>query len=242
MRNSTRLSRFMELNVEYLRARHAYWKERIAEAGIWDAGGFRAVDFAVRNPGKSYEGLFQRKYITSKTRLRMADGVNGRFYDRIIIYRRPEHRSVREIDEILVHEMIHQYIIQNSIPDTSNHGRTFKDYMLRINKTFPDELNITVRGKAPIATGPGSKTHQLIVVSMHDGPCYCCKILPSTLPQFLKLVMKNKKAGEFKDYMHCESDDMYFNSIRGCRTRLHGIRMPLADLPAFCKKYNIQRV
>ena len=232
----------MELSVEYLRGRHAYWKGRIAEAGIWEADGFRSVDFAVREPGKSYEGLFQRKYITSKTRLRMADGVNGRFYDRIIIYRRSEHRSVREIDEILVHEMIHQYIIQNSIPDTSNHGRTFKDYMLRINKTFPDELNITVRGKAPIATGPGSKTHQLIVVSMYDGTCYCCRIMPAKLPQFLKLVMKNKKAGEFKDYMHCESDDMYFNSIRACRTRLHGLRLQLADLAAFCKKYNLRQM
>lgn len=236
------MSRFMELSVEYLRGRHAYWKGRIAEAGIWEADGFRSVDFAVREPGKSYEGLFQRKYITSKTRLRMADGVNGRFYDRIIIYRRSEHRSVREIDEILVHEMIHQYIIQNSIPDTSNHGRTFKDYMLRINKTFPDELNITVRGKAPIATGPGSKTHQLIVVSMYDGTCYCCRIMPAKLPQFLKLVMKNKKAGEFKDYMHCESDDMYFNSIRACRTRLHGLRLQLADLAAFCKKYNLRQM
>lgn len=42
--------------------------------------------------------------------------------------------------------------------------------------------------------------------------------------------------------MQCESDDMYFNSIRACRTRLHGIRMPLADLWDFCKKYNIRRL
>ena len=236
------MSRFMELSAEYLRVRHTYWKGRIAEAGIWDAGGFRAVDFAVRNPGKSYEGLFQRKYITSKTRLRMADGVNGRFYDRIIIYRRPEHRSVREIDEILVHEMIHQYIIQNSIPDTSNHGRTFKGYMQLINRAFPEELNITVRGKARIATGPGSKTHQLIVIFMYDGTCYCCKVMPTKLPQILKLVKKNIKAKAFKGYLQCESDDLYFDSVRSCRTRLHGIRMPLADIADFCKKYNIRRV
>ena len=42
----------MELSAEYLRVRHTYWKGRIAEAGIWDAGGFRAVDFAVRKAGK----------------------------------------------------------------------------------------------------------------------------------------------------------------------------------------------
>ena len=86
------------------------------------------------------------------------------------------------------------------------------------------------------------KTHQLIVVSMYDGTCYCCRIMPAKLPQFLKLVRKNKKAGDFKDYMQCESDDMYFNSIRACRTRLHGLRMPLADLAAFCKKYNLRQM
>lgn len=242
MRSSTRLSRFMELSVEYLRGRHAYWKERIAEAGIWDAGGFRAVDFAVRKAGKSYEGLFHRKYITSKTRLRMADGVNGRFYDRIILYRKSQDMSVREVDETLVHEMIHQYIIQNGIHDTSAHGRAFRDYMRRVNAAFPGELNITVRGKMPVTEGPGSKTHQLIVVSMYDGTSYCCRIMPAKLPQFLKLVRKNKKTGEFKDYMHCESDDMYFNSIRACRTRLHGLRLQLADLAAFCKKYNLRQM
>lgn len=232
----------MELNVEYLRARHAYWKGRIAEAGIWDAGGFRAVDFAVRKRSKMYEGLFHRKFITAKTRLRMADGVNGRYYDRIILYRKSPDMSEREIDDTLVHEMIHQYIIQNGIHDTSAHGRTFKDYMQRVNKAFAGDLNITVRGKVSVWEGHGSKTHQLIVVSMYDGTCYCCRIMPAKLPQFLKLVRKNKKGGEFKDYMHCESDDMYFNSIRACRTRLHGLRMPLADLAAFCKKYNLRQM
>ena len=236
------MSRFMELNVEYLRARHAYWKGRIAEAGIWEADGFRSVDFAVRKAGKSYEGLFHRKFITAKTRLKMADGVNGRYYDRIILYRKSPDMSEREIDDTLVHEMIHQYIIQNGIHDTSAHGRTFKDYMQRVNKAFAGDLNITVRGKVSVFEGPGSKTHQLIVVSMYDGTCYCCRIMPAKLPQFLKLVRKNKKGGEFKDYMQCESDDMYFNSIRACRTRLHGLRMPLADLAAFCKKYNLRQM
>lgn len=232
----------MELNVEYLRARHAYWKGRIAEAGIWEADGFRSVDFAVRKRSKMYEGLFHRKFITAKTRLKMADGVNGRYYDRIILYRKSPDMSEREIDDTLVHEMIHQYIIQNGIHDTSAHGRTFKDYMQRVNKAFAGDLNITVRGKVSVWEGPGSKTHQLIVVSMYDGTCYCCRIMPAKLPQFLKLVRKNKKAGEFKDYMHCESADMYFNSIRACRTRLHGLRMPLADLAAFCKKYNLRQM
>lgn len=236
------MSRFMELNVEYLRARHAYWKGRIAEAGIWEADGFRAVDFAVRKRSKMYEGLFHRKFITAKTRLRMADGVNGRYYDRIILYRKSPDMSEREIDDTLVHEMIHQYIIQNGIHDTSAHGRTFKDYMQRVNKAFAGDLNITVRGKVSVWEGPGSKTHHLIVVSMYDGTCYCCRIMPAKLPQFLKSVRKNKKGGEFKDYMHCESDDMYFNSIRACRTRLHGLRMPLADLAAFCKKYNLRQM
>ena len=33
----------MELTVEYLRQRHAYWIERLAYAGIWEANKFKPV-------------------------------------------------------------------------------------------------------------------------------------------------------------------------------------------------------
>lgn len=38
----------MELTVGYLRQRHAFWIERLVDAGIWDADKFKPVELVVR--------------------------------------------------------------------------------------------------------------------------------------------------------------------------------------------------
>lgn len=136
----------MELTVEYLRQRHAYWIERLADAGIWEADKFKPVELVVRERCKSYVGLFHRKWIKVNVRRRLRD--------RIIIYRKSADMTVKEIDDTLVHEMIHQYIFQNDLPDSSTHDRLFKDFMQRINAAFPQELKISIYGESPILKGP----------------------------------------------------------------------------------------
>lgn len=224
----------MELTVEYLRKRHAYWIERLADAGIWEADKFKPVELVVRERCKSYFGLFHRKWVKVNVRRRLRD--------RIIIYRKSAHMTVKEIDDTLVHEMIHQYIFQNDLPDTSTHGRLFKDFMQRINETFPQELKISIYGESPILKGPGTKTHKLILLWMKDGECYCCKINPSKVPLFVKLIEKNQLAGKFKGYLLCESNDMYFDDIPACRKYLHGLPMSLPELRELCKECNIKRI
>lgn len=130
----------MELTVEYLKQRHSYWVEKLDIAGIWKADKFRPVEIIVRKRCSSYLALFERKWVKVN--------VSRRLCDRIIVYKQSEDMSEREIDDTLVHEMIHQYMYQNSLPDTSTHGKLFKDFMRRINAAFPDELNITVSGEA----------------------------------------------------------------------------------------------
>lgn len=51
-------------------------------------------------------------------------------------------RSEREYDETLIHEMIHQYIGQKNMTDSSSHGYIFKREMNRINKYG---WNITIK-------------------------------------------------------------------------------------------------
>ncbi len=224
----------MELTVEYLRQRHAYWIERLADAGICEADKFKPVELVVRERCKSYFGLFHRKWVKVNVRHRLRD--------RIIIYRQSADMSVEEIDGTLVHEMIHQYIFQNDLPDTSTHGRLFKDFMQRINETFPQELNISIYGESPILKGPGTKTHKLILLWMNDGSCFCCKITPTKVPLFVKLIEKNKLAWKLKGYLLCESNDLYFDTVPACRKYLHGLSMSLPELREFCKEYDIKRI
>ncbi|MDE6190771.1 MAG: SprT-like domain-containing protein [Muribaculum sp.] len=224
----------MELTVEYLRQRHAYWIERLADAGIWEADKFKPVELVVRERCKSYFGLFHRKWVKVNVRRRLRD--------RIIVYRQSADMSVEEIDGTLVHEMIHQYIFQNDLPDTSTHGRLFKDFMQRINEAFPQELKISIYGESPILKGPGTRTHKLILLWMNDGSCFCCKITPTKVPLFVKLIEKNKLAWKLKGYLLCESNDLYFDTVPACRKYLHGLSMSLPELREFCKEYDIKRI
>lgn len=224
----------MELTVEYLTQRHSYWVEKLDRAGIWKADGFKPVEIIVRKRCNTYEGLFERKWVKVN--------VLRRLRDRIIIYRLSEDMSVKEIDDTLVHEMVHQYIFQNNLPDTSTHGEIFRDFMQRINAAFPDELNITVTGEARLLKGTGTKIHKLILLWMNDGGCYCCKIIPSKVPLFVNFIEKNKSAWKIKGYLLCESNDRYFETVTACRKYLHGIPMSLAELRELCKECNIKRV
>lgn len=226
----------MELTVEYLRQRHAYWIERLADAGIWEADKFKPVELVVRERCKSYVGMFHRKWVKVNVRRRLRD--------RIIIYRKSADMTMKEIDDTLMHEMIHQYIFQNDLPDTSTHGRLFKDFMQRINEAFPQELKISIYGESPILKGPGTRTHKLILLRMKDGECYCCKINPSKVPVFTnylkRLVLSS--TSEIKGYLLCESNDMYFDDIAACRKYLHGLPMSLPELRELCKECNIKRI
>lgn len=226
----------MELTVEYLRQRHAYWIEKLADAGIWEADRFKPVELVVRERCRSYLGLFERKWIKVNVRRRLRD--------RIIRCRHSADMSVREIDDTLVHEMIHQYIFQNMLPDTSTHGKLFKDYMQRINEAFPQELKISIYDEAPILKGPGTRTHKLILLWMKDGECYCCKIYPSkvlTFITYLKQAMSSPTSN-IKSYLLCESNDICFDDVTACRKHLSGLPMSFHELRKLSKECNIKRI
>ena len=137
----------MEVRCEYLEERHRFWRERIGYAGIWCASGFKPVKFIVRKRSKTYDGFFCRKRVL----------VNSKWgwEDQIIFYQQYADISVQEIDDTLVHEMIHQYIYQNDIKDSGVHGKVFKELMNSINHAFGGELTIRVSGGIKERRGPG---------------------------------------------------------------------------------------
>ena len=150
--------------------------------------------------------------------------------------------SVEEIDGNLVHEMIHQYIFQNNLPDTSTHGKLFKGFMQRINETLRQELKISIYDETPPLKGPGPKIYKLLLLWMKDEECYCCKINRSKVTWFVELIEQNKLAGKLKGYLLCESNDTYFDDVVACRKRLCGLHMTLPELRELCKEYNIKGI
>lgn len=53
----------------------------------------------------------------------------------------PEH----VIEDTIIHEMIHYYIMYRQITDTSSHGEVFRDMMTRINTQFHRNVSISIR-------------------------------------------------------------------------------------------------
>lgn len=224
----------MMLTTEYLQQRHKHWVELIAANGIWKAEKFKPIRFVVRRYSHLYDGMFRRKWVTKK---------GGRqLEDFLILYQQHPNLSSREIDDTLVHEMIHQYIFQNQLQDTSAHGKLFKEITHKINTAYPDELNITITGQYPQKKGPGLKTFKLIFLLKMNGYCYLCKVNPKKTDMFLRQIETRKIVWEVKDYLLCESNDLYFEALPACTKYLHGELVSLDRLKVLWKECNIKRI
>lgn len=154
----------MVVTVDYLVERHSYWRERIGRAGIWNPEPFGPVKIIVRPKSRNYNGLFQRKYVAvSASERRVLE-------DRIVLYHNGESLEPSFVDSVLVHEMIHQYIYQAGLKDTSCHGRLFREFMRRINTAFVGELSISIRSESPMSkeSGPGDKEFLLVIIEMGE--------------------------------------------------------------------------
>ena len=86
------------------------------------------------------------------------------------------HISVRfdlqesEIEDVIIHEMIHYYILSRQIRDTSPHGKIFKQMMNAINAKYNRHITIskrTTRENAP--ADMRIKIHYICVATLNDG-------------------------------------------------------------------------
>ncbi len=217
----------MILTKEALSLRHRYWKERIGEVGIWDSDKFRPVVFIIRKRSKTYDGLFWRKWVK-------VDGKNE-LQDIIVVYQQYTDITQQEIDETLVHEMIHQYIYQNDIQDSGAHGKVFKELMSMINQAFQGELTIRISGGIKERRGPGDTLHRLILIYKESGVCYCCKVNPNKSDMLMRLIGEHKDEWKVRKYELRESYDRYFDSFTACTHRFHGAKMNEEELASLCR-------
>lgn len=224
------------LNAEYLNERHGYWLGRIAGAGIWDAARFAPVFICVRPRSRTRRGAFLRSFIGSVIR--------RRHIDRIFIYRGAIEMDVRDIDNVLVHEMIHQYIVQSGIRDNRPHGRAFTSLMQRINAAFPSELHLTVstrRSEAEIVSGTGSRRHILLSLEI-AGQYRLCRVSRNAALRFASYFRQNSSALGVESVGVYESFDLYFDSLPECRTRLRGLVLDVADFTEYCERYRMVKL
>ena len=168
------------------------------------------------------------KWSRAKTRLgqmackRKISWGRTKFYDYTISVSNYYKLTTEEIDDVLIHEMIHYSIAYTGLKDTSAHGIVFRGMMDKINRTFGRHITISVRTRnlqPCMAQQP--KDYLILALEMKDGKYYLSSVNPSAAR---KIATSLARTREIAHYAWYQSQDEYFHGMPRVRS-LRGRRV-----------------
>lgn len=118
-----------------------------------------------------------------------------------------------EIEDTIIHEMIHYYIGVNQLRDSSAHGQLFQYIMTNINEKYNRHISISFKGndeQDKQAVDKRSHWHVVAKVIYVDGRIGV-KVLPRVLPSILKFYNAVLSQREIKDIELYMSNNVFFN-------------------------------
>ena len=119
----------------------------------------------------------------------------------------------RELEDTIIHEMIHYYIGYNKLEDASAHGPLFLSIMNEINRQFGRNLSVShksTKEQREQLQDKRSRYHVIAVVTFHDGRTGI-KVLPRVVRSILHYynnVLANSQIAAIQLYM---SNNVFFN-------------------------------
>ena len=120
--------------------------------------------------------------------------------------------SEKELEDILLHEMIHYEILVGQHTDTSAHGKLFRNRMKFINDNFGRDIRISYRLTENQETAPPStepRWNIVALVTLKDGR-KGIKVLPRTKQRMKSYRLKLKLSGWVESVEFFWSDDKFF--------------------------------
>lgn len=148
-----------------------------------------------------------------KSRIRVNPDGTREAYDHQLRFSKVFNLSERELDDTIIHEMIHYFISWNGLQDRSTHGPLFKALMNSINEHHGRNISVSHRtSNAEISDARASKKkwHVIAILHFKSGELGV-KVLPRVIPKILDYY-KNISAApniSFIDlYLH---NDGFFN-------------------------------
>ena len=157
------------------------------------------------------------KWSRAKTRLgqmackRKMSWGRTKFYDFSISVSNYYKLTTEQIDDVLIHEMIHYSIAYTGLKDTSAHGIVFRGMMDKINRTYGRHITISVRTRnLQPRTAQKPKNYLVLALEMKDGSHFLSSVSPSAAG---KLEISLSKAREVADYHWYQTLDEYFSSM-----------------------------
>ena len=119
----------------------------------------------------------------------------------------------KDIEDAIIHEMIHYHIALNDIPDTSAHGPAFRRIMNYINVNYGRNVRLSYRLTAEQreeAIDKRERYHAIAVVTLADGGT-AVKVLPLKRHRIITYYNSVSRAREVTAVRLYLSKNAYFN-------------------------------
>lgn len=134
-----------------------------------------------------------------------------------------------DVEDTILHEMIHYYILSNQWQDTSAHGMLFRREMERINRAFHRHITISHRSSAtePEPSVSDDKRRNVVAVLRLQDNRWGMMVAART--RVLQLWNQLERISEVKQVLWFISDNPFFNKFPR-RSTLKYHPMPASDL------------
>lgn len=119
----------------------------------------------------------------------------------------------QQLEDVVIHEMIHLFIMYNGLRDTSPHGHIFKALMESINANYGRHITISVRltDEQRAQSVSTRRTVRIIaVLELADGSC-ALKVLPRVaerIADYRRAALRQPSVKSIQLYVH---DNPFFN-------------------------------
>ena len=119
------------------------------------------------------------------------------------------------LEDTVIHEMIHYFIMIHGLKDTSPHGRIFKSIMQSINTAHGRNLTIThrVSSEEKAAAKSAKPTWHVIAVIKLVSGVTGVKVLPRNIPRILEFYNKIISIRDVKEARLFLHDNPFFNQF-----------------------------
>ena len=121
-----------------------------------------------------------------------------------------------EIEDTLIHEMIHYWIAWNGLKDTSTHGRLFREKMKEINSLYGRHLTISHKSTPEeLDRDTRKRDHWLCVSQLADGRT---AVTVAAQPCISRIRRAFRWSPTIRSSAWYHSTDPWFNRYPRCRT------------------------
>lgn len=121
-----------------------------------------------------------------------------------------------EVEDTLIHEMIHLYIASKNLKDSSVHGKKFREIMARLNRDYGRNITVSHNGDGnTLATDCHKKAHYICETHWNNGERFITCVTRSKLFEVNDFFKSHRECVGVRWWF---SNDPFFNRYPDCRT------------------------